>query len=454
MDASLAQRHRQRLEYEDVENALRFALLARRLYNAAGAPAETVLRLADTHRRLADALLVDAPRGLDGALEALEIDPATLEQARQHYASAGRGFVDHARQTLLGDPERSAESLWQAADAFDHAGDLDRAVALFAEYTEVRHDDPRRLEGLYRLARARQARGEYEEASGLYAQILEENPNSPPAHASYVPLARSLLFASADADTERAEELLQTVVSGEVFEPNAPEFREALVELGRLFRRSGRYTDAISRLDEALRRFPDLDSDPEFVFNLADAYRLASDAIRSELESRAMPRPEREELRSIREGRLVRALELYESARDMLHAENPSRLTELDRIMLRNATFYRADCAFDLGSHFEGDQERSRAFYERAIREYDTAAQRYASDPASLVAMVQIVNCYAALGKWREVQTAHERARARLAELPPESWEQGATPMDRQSWERWLDASLELDRLAAADAGG
>jgi tetratricopeptide (TPR) repeat protein len=95
--------------------------------------------------------------------------------------------------------------------------------------------------------------------------------------------------------------------------------------------------------------------------------------------------------------------------------------------------------AFDLGEH------------EAAIRHYDAAAQRYASDPASLVAMVQIVNCYVELGRWQEARTANERARRRLRELPPEALDAPDLPMTRRHWERWLDAAAAIDALAEAD---
>jgi len=63
--------------------------------------------------------------------------------------------------------------------------------------------------------------------------------------------------------------------------------------------------------------------------------------------------------------------------------------------------------------------------------------------------MVQIVNCYAELGKWREAQTAHERAQRRLRELPEDVWKTSSVPMDRRHWERWLEASHRLEEFEA-----
>lgn len=447
--SSLAQRHRERYERGDYETSLRYALLVERLYLNGDPPPADVLRLADTHLQLAEKLLDGAARRPDGMLDLSETDPNLLERARRHFADAGSNFARHARLALLGDPEASADSLWYAADAYDRAGDLEQAADLFAEYVEVRHDDPREVEGRFRLARTFQARGDYATAKQIFEEIITENPTSTEAYRSYVPLAQCAMLNHESPDFQLAEDRLLQVVGGEIFEPTAPEFRSGLIELGQMYRRLGRYPEAIQRLEEALDRYPEHAADSSFLFHLADAYRLSAAEIGERLGT-AMPESERQELRGIRELRLGRSLELYERTRQLLEDKDARRLTDLERIMLRNATFYRGDCAYDLGEHFADFPDIASGHFEEAIRYYDAAAQRYSQDPASLVAMIQIVNCYAALQKWREVRTAHERARARLAELPQESWEGAEAPMDRRYWERWLETSVALDEMASA----
>ena len=451
-DGSIDQRFRDRFERADYETALKYAALISALYQKGDPPPASVLRLADARRKLAEQLVAPLDHLPDGSIDVDHADPASLEQARQHFARAGDLYKEHAQLTLLGDPERSAESLWLAADSLDNAGDLIGAAALFAEYVDVRHDDPREVEGQFRLARTFQARGEYAVAATHFEKLLAEHPTSEEAYRSYVPLAQCYLYNPVDEKPERAEELLLHVISGEIFDPSAPEFRAALIELGALYVQTGRYPDAIRRLTEATDRYPDLKTDPRFMFRLADAYRLSATSIQNDLRQ-AMPQSERFKLEALRQQHLAGALDLYEQIVQLYQQRDPARLADLDRALLRNALFYRGDCAFDLGELFAADPDRAKGYYERAIRYYDTSAQRYADDPSSLVAMIQIVNCYAALGKWREVQTAHERARARLAELPPQAWESSGSPMDRRYWERWLQASVELDRLRSQSAG-
>lgn len=445
-DRSMEQRYRTRFEREEFGQALAYAELIHDLYPDGEEPTASYLRLARANRSIAEAALGPATLDPDADPVADRADHLASERARIHFAAAGRFFREHAKRALLGDPEQAAESLWKAADSLDQAGDLEGAAALFSEYVEVRHDDPRAVEGQYRLARTYQSRGDYQSAAKIYEELLAKHPNAAETYRSYVPLARCYLYDQESQDPDRAEELLLHIISGEVFEPTATEFRGALLELGRVYLRVGRYAEAIRRLEEALERYEDLADDPRFKSRLADAYRLGASQVSRDLEQ-AMPQSQRGRLERLREDHLLRGLDLYEQVAQLYDAADDAPLDDLDAMMRRNALLYRGDCAFDLGEMLAGDPERSRGFFERAIRYYDTSAQRYADDPSSLVAMIQIVNCYAALGKWREVGTANERARARLAELPPAAWEAGDSPMDRRYWERWLEASVELDRM-------
>jgi len=236
--------------------------------------------------------------------------------------------------------------------------------------------------------------------------------------------------ADASNDIE-AEGLLRRVLAGTILPPNAPEFRIALDELGRHFVRSGKYPEAITRLTESLERYPDSPDALLIRFQLAEALRLSGREIAQQL-TQAMPESQRRELERVRRDRLRQAMGEYERVALRTGSPLDTHISGVEANAIRNAFFFRADCAFDLGE------------YDRAIEFYDAAAQRYSDDPASLVAMVQIVNAYAATDRWTEARTAHERARQRFRELPPEAFDRPDLPMDRRHWERWLDSVAEL----------
>jgi len=276
-------------------------------------------------------------------------------------------------------------------------------------------------------------------AIGIYEGIIETNPTSTEAYRSHVPLARCYLLVSKDSEIGKAEEHLASVLDGTYFAPDSPQYREALNELGQVYRRVGRYPEAIERLREAIERYPESEERVRLIFNLADSLRLSASEIDEEL-GLAMPQSRRIELKKLRESRLEEAMTMYDGVRETIDGKPPARRTPLEDIFLRNSLFYRGDCAFELGEFAE------------AIEFYDAAAQRYAEDPASIVAMVQIVNCYAALEQWRQAKTAHVRAKSRLEEIPQSVWERGDMPMQREHWERWLDASIRLEDPAVAPA--
>jgi len=452
VEASIGQHQRERFQNNDLENALSYAELMAMLHPRGRVPADTLLRLAEGHHTLGMQRLAPAVTA-DGAVDLEAIDPAELRAVRAHFARAAEYFAAHATAAILTNAEASGQSLWNAADNYDKAGDAPRAIAAFQEFILNRPDDPKRLEAQYRLARVFQSSGEFKTAIALYETVIDVKPSSEEAYRSYVPLAQCYLLSSDDADWEKAESRLRAVLDGRIMQPSAPQFREALVEIGLMYRRIGRYREAIERLGEAIQRYPELGDDPSVLSHLADAHRLSAAQIAGQL-LQSMPQNERSDLEHLAEERLTEGLRLYEQVRIILENRDPSRLTALDRTLLRNAMFYRGDCSYDLGMATRGEAARAQDYFEQAIRHYDSAAQRYADDPASLVAMIQIVNCYAALGKWREAETAHERARARLAQIPDSAWNRANTPLRREHWEQWLRSSLKLDELKQADASG
>lgn len=446
------EQHFSRLDTEgDYANALRFAMRIERLHGTKVRPS-AVARIAYAHLKLADSLLEGVEVTVDGLPDFSSVEPVTVEQARSNYYRAAMEFRRHARMMTLIDPEASAISLWEAASAFDLAGDQDRAQGAFAEYVQTRSSsDPMWVEAKFRLARTNQAKGDYNAAIGLYEDILANHATSDLAYSSYVPLAQCYMLRGGDRAAERAEEKLRAVVDGQLLAPDAPEYREALVELGLLYRRAGRYEEAIERLTAAKELEPRLGTDLRVLLALADASRLSAANISDSLQVR-MPQSEMDRLRSLEKDRLTEALELYDLVHGLIDAQDPARRTELDSVRLRNAMLYRGDCAFDLARHHANDEFLSERYYTEAIRHYAAAAQRYPEDPSSLVAMVQIVNCHAALGRWQEARTAHERAKSRLSELPEAAFDRGEVPMSRSHWENWLNTSIRLDQLSSAES--
>ncbi len=451
---SVRQRTVERLLESQNDFALRLSTIGERIATTAqGVDSDddlwAIVAVGASHRALGAALLAPATSPT-GEVDWSRVDVATRGQARAHFLEAAGRFAAHARRVAGSDEDAYAESLWNAADAWDRAGSHELAIKAFSEYANGRPSDARSAAARLRVAQAHQAIGEFAPAAEVYRTLIADNPQSGERVRSIVPLARTLLADGDTGNDDEADRLLRMAVSGTVMPPDAPDFRIALNELGSLYLRTGRYAQAIERLTESLDRYPTggptdgaLGVDAVRL-KLADALRLSAKEIAETLRG-AMPQNERDALVAMREKRLRDAHAMYEEICAAAVLREEKRLGVSERAAVRNSFFYRGDAAFDLGE------------YDAAIEAYDVAANRYAGDPASLVAMIQIVNAYAQTGRMEEARTANERARQRFRELPPEAFNRPDLPIDRAHWERWLDSSADLasriERASAPEEG-
>lgn len=445
------------------EAAVNYATHAETLDADAEVPAEVLLLKAGACRRLAEERLAAAKAAASGPSWLAQADPVTREEIKRNFLDAARAYRAHADLIRGGDSTDFVSSLWAAADCADLAGDVEAAKRHFGDYIDqAPPTDQHKSEARWRLARVLQSERQFPAAAAQYEILVKARLRAvaagPGADAeapavaadpwgdkSIVPLAQCLLRDDDEINDAEAEDLLRAAVGGRTLSSQAIEFRDALVELGRLRYARGRYggaDGAIALLRQAADRYPD-DPDADAIrYMLADSYRLSAAEMGREIEQEAMPQSEKEARRSERRDRLAAAMDLFARVRRDLESRDGASLTDLERIHLRNACFYLGDAAFDLGDY-------DPAEYTRAIEYYESARQKYADDPACLVALVQIASAYVALGRDDEARAANARARQQLDDLPPTVWDDPTLPMERRHWERWLDASAELDRRAA-----
>ncbi len=433
---------RDRLQAGDLETALRYATIAD---SGAGEDkdASTLMALAKAHEALGDQAISNA--GGDNALTLAQLDPATAAVAREHFMRAGAAYRAHAQSVVVDNNDAYGSSLWAAGSMFDRAGDLESSVEAFKLFADGFPGDPRVPEAKFRLAQAHFAMGDLGSAEKLFRELIDGRSGTEGtgsfADASIVPLARTLLSDNDAGNDAEAERWLTRAVSGEFGGPGTPNYRAALDELALLYYRAGRYPEAIARLGEHIERYASL-KDPALDmvrYRLGDSRRLLAAQIASELDREKMPDEERRAKRLKRTDLLRKAAEDFLGAREAL--DGRAHRSPLEDTCLRNTFFYLGECSFGLGQ------------YEGAIREYAAAKERYPRDPASLVAMVQIVACYRAMGETDKARTANARARAFFESLPEEVWNDPALPMDREAWRVWLDSTLELERTASGSGG-
>lgn len=387
----------------------------------------------------------DESAKLDGA-EKLK----ALDSQREALTRAGAAFIAISRRATLEDDQTYAESLWKGIDCFDRAGDTPAAINALELFVAERPSDPLAPDALLRLGRTYQLSGLLDKAIETFQRNQFRYPNSLAASKSGVPLAQAYM-AKGPESYDRAEQVLRGVIDNNpLLTPDAAEFRQAVFELGQLLYRTGRFEEAIARLEEFTTRYPDDPRKAQVAFVKADAYRKSAIGLADRLAALdagkltgdpSSRQVDRVELVLARRERLRKAKQLFDGIVNQFDGEVPT--VELEALYLKLAHFYRADCLFDLGE------------FDEAIKQYDVAARRYQNDPGALAAYVQIVNAYVALNRPEEARAANERAKWMLRRLPPDAFaDNTAFNISRQNWEQWLGFAGESGLLARQLAAG
>lgn len=419
-------------------------------------PARLLLDFATTLDRLADADFAEglglnkaAPVATDGssllaaplsgkADDASPVTPAqqlAFQRAAGRFEQAAGYYLRHAHAVANTDEIAYGLSLWRAAAAYDRAQLWGKAIEVYGEFVLNRPGDPRLLMARLQLGQAYEADRQFEAALGQFKNIQTKQPRSPEAYASLVPMARCYIALKNNDDAERI--LRHVTTNHPSITPDSEAYRQAIIELSNLYYRTDRFADAIPPLSFAVERYSTMREAPMIRFRLADAYRRSVDEIARAMED-PMPQSRRVALEAERTRRLEEAVGLYTGVISELEGPRQQTLTPLEALCFRNAFFYRADCAYDLRR------------FEQAIQLYEIAARRWENHPSALVALVQIVNANAELGRVQDARVATRKAQALLKRIPEDRFNDETVPMSRKHWEEWLRWTSELNLFDAA----
>jgi tetratricopeptide (TPR) repeat protein len=415
-------------------------------------PADFYRRLGRLYELHAEALAGEIAADGQGVEKA-----AKQVKVREALAKAGDAYVGYSRELTLRDDRGYGEALWKGIALYDQAGDLPRAMGALETFIQQRPDDALAPDAVLRLGQAYHAAGLFDRAIDAYRQNQAKYANSLAASKSGVPLARAYVAKGPEFYGKAEEALKRVLQDNPQITPDAEEFKESLFELANLYYRTQRFELAVNRLEEMVERYPGDARRGQSLFLMADSYRKSAALL--EDQSGEMPikasvlvagagvlrvpatgpsatpttRPALEvaEARRERGLRLAKARDAY--ARVIEQYKGIEASSELDRLYLKLAHFYQADCVYDLGD------------FPEAIRLYGEAAFKYQEDPSALAAYVQIVNANVALGRLEEAKAANERAKWMLRRMPAEAFSDsgGTFGMPQAYWEQWLRWSGE-----------
>ncbi|MGB0714379.1 MAG: tetratricopeptide repeat protein [Phycisphaerae bacterium] len=352
----------------------------------------------------------------------------TRQLAYAHFLSASDDALTVARETVW-DEELSASASWQAAELRAKGQDRVEAANLFDKYRYARPDDARVPRALFRIGQLKQSAGDLEGAIEAYRVCFEEHKRTIDGLRALIPLAQCFMALGRESDSQVEATLDIILEQSEAFTPDAPEFKDALFLYGEVLTRRNAFELAIGRLEEALQRYPD----DERVWSarglLADCYRRSALALKRDIGD-ATSAAEIDHMRASSMDRFERARVLYRKLIDELSRHSVETLTALERVTLRHAHFYEADCLFEMSR------------YAESLKLYEESASLYKDSATALSAYVQIINCHVFMGEKEEARSALARARILVDTIPENAFMRSISPQGRTDWEQyftWLE---------------
>jgi len=370
---------------------------------------------------------VDERAGIHEALARLEESTARSAADPQQAADARRRAALHyeaAGEFATLDQERHGGLLWAAAEQYDLGGFNAEARRVLDGLLAGRADDPRLPHAMLQLAEAHAAEGRLEDAIQAARKLIDAYPHLNEALRARLLMAECLIGLG-EEHWAAGERVLLEILNEDRVAPSAKVYHDAQLALCDLYYLQERFAEAISRLEDFTRLYPQ-DPDARMArFTLADAYRRSAYALRNT--------PEQDEryddAQEVSRARFRRSAELF---RD--YSTNPGGSLEEDREYARLALFYRADSLFELNEPPALDE---------ALATYQQLASQYQSELAALSAQVQVTNILLRQGKPVEAARALERARWMLRNLPPATDEDAVQA--RQRWDRFLTTVSTAD---------
>ena len=429
-------------QYEDADDQ-RTAIRLATLYEPFAAPGEADRLLADSQRSLADELMVEVI-GASAPAKAESI----RSEARRLYREAGKHFakVAMAKETSSQYPD----FLWNSALALFDGHGYESAVEVLEAFIEVHGRGERAMLANLLLARSQMALGRFAEAGRILMAALERDPRSPNRFEArlrlaqcYMEMASSPPAESAEsgedeaevdyrkAMLDRAEATLRQNTDGlnMDLDPSALAWRRSLFALGHLLYIVPRYDEAVARLREASRRYPDDPETLEALYRIADAYYMSSREPTESLQLEQAPRTRSRLLRQ-RDWRLEQAIDGFAKVVERLIRERHSRrLSEAEEQLLQSGFFRIGDAYYDLEE------------WSKALDAYSTAATEYQDKAVSLVAYVRIAFAYRKLDRDGEARSTLRQALWVLEnELSDDSFAAGA--LSKEEWKDQLEAYI------------
>jgi tetratricopeptide (TPR) repeat protein len=345
---------------------------------------------------------------------------AIRQEARTQLREAGRAYETLGRLRFAS--RQFIEDVWNAAECYFNGQSYTQAARLYAEYL---HNESRRRNplALLRLGQSELAARRFDQAIEALSECVETYPLDPVAYQARLEAARAYEQLNKPAEAER---LLLTNLVEDVLTPASPEWRDSLFELGNLFYKEGRYDEAIKRLDEAVKRYPD---GPETLlarYTIGRSYHAAA-AEPAKRFAESKTENERQSAKAQMTELLIKAHENYQGVQRTLTLGGGDADDPLQQTLLRNCYMLQGSVLFELRR------------FDEALKAYGNVITSYQNDPIAMDSFVQAAACWRRLDQPVKARVTLDQAKLVLKEMPPETDFRTATNFTRQQWEYLLN---------------
>lgn len=340
---------------------------------------------------------------------------ALAKQGRYHLRAAGRAN-ELLAQTRFATPEFTKD-LWRAAENYYLGQSYTHATRVLEEYLHY-EAELRSAAALLRLGQSLLTIDRTDSAIQALEQCIDMYPRDVSVYQARLECVRAYVQQNR---VEEAEQLLLTNLTGDSLTPASPEWRDSLFALGQLMHHTGRYEQAIAKLEEAVIRYPDAPQALMARYTIARSFHSAAEVPAQKVRE-AKTENERQKNRKLRDQNLDGALENYLLVQRMLTLDGHVANSPLKRNLLRNCYMMQGSVLFQLRR------------YEDARKAYANVSTLYQNEPFVLESFVHIANCWRRLDQPVKARGTIEQAKLVLQRLPSDTDFRILTNFDRQYW--------------------
>jgi tetratricopeptide (TPR) repeat protein len=374
-----------------------------------------------------------------------------VDELRRRWRQSGEAYVRLAEVRLSS--AKYPEALWNAAEHFRRGHDFERSLELINQFLAT---EPERLmaTALVQRARIELDLDRIPAALADLQQVVRKYPTDPATFTAQYLIGACHLELN---ELDQAEEVWRSILLSDQLLPSAVEWRDAQLSLGRLMFEKGElvrrrgllpssnatssstdvlreaspyWQEAARLLSRYLDRYAGEQGATEARYYLGKSLQREAEWLTRQWEI-AETDNARQQLEKQQDATLGKALYQFRLLRDeLLTGQNKDRIDDLERRLLMNCYFEIPHTLF-----------RLRA-YSEAIDEYNSAVSRYPQDVQTLVAFLQMGQCYHRLGRPEEARSMLQQAKVILSykeHIPDAAFQSPSTNLSRTEWEAWLD---------------